>query len=72
MPSVSFWCKCLLKFFTFSGQIVKKAGLIIKPITYEDMSVRERAEALKRTRNGHKQGKGKDKNRSTKKTTARV
>ncbi|KAI3464323.1 hypothetical protein Pfo_020986 [Paulownia fortunei] len=51
-------------------EVVKKSGVIIKPIKYEDMSIRERAEIHKR--NGQNQRKGKDKNRSMKKLTAKV
>ncbi|KAK6129619.1 hypothetical protein DH2020_036629 [Rehmannia glutinosa] len=46
-------------------EVVKRAGVIIKPIAYEDMSARERAEIRKRS-GGKKQGKGKGKNRSMK------
>ncbi|KAL9173485.1 hypothetical protein ABFS82_03G117800 [Erythranthe guttata] len=51
-------------------EVVKRAGLNIKPIQYEDMSVRERVEARKR--DAQKQRNGKDKSRSMKKTTAKV
>ncbi|KAK4391266.1 putative protein C57A7.06 [Sesamum angolense] len=44
-------------------EVVKKAGVIIKPIQYEDMNVRERAETHKH--NGQRQRKAKDKNEST-------
>ncbi|XP_057793654.1 uncharacterized protein LOC131010239 isoform X3 [Salvia miltiorrhiza] len=48
-------------------EVVKKAGVIIKPIEYEDVSVHERGESHKR--NTQKQRKGNDKNRSKKKIT---
>lgn len=63
-----------LEIFNFSifcsihAQVVKKAGVIIKPIQYEDVSVHERGET--QNRNGRKQGKSMDKNRSSKKSTA--
>ncbi|XP_057808764.1 uncharacterized protein LOC131023240 [Salvia miltiorrhiza] len=48
-------------------EVVKKAGVIIKPIEYEDVSDHERGESHKR--NAQKQGKANDKNRSMKKIT---
>ncbi|KAH6834031.1 hypothetical protein C2S53_004833 [Perilla frutescens var. hirtella] len=51
-------------------EVVKKAGVIIKPIQYEDVSVHERGET--RNHNGQKQGKGKDRSRSRKKIAANV
>ncbi|KAL2231844.1 UNVERIFIED_CONTAM: putative protein C57A7.06 [Sesamum indicum] len=51
-------------------EVVKKAGVIIKPIQYEDMNVRERAETHKH--NGQRQRKAKDKNQSMRKKAAKV
>lgn len=51
-------------------EVVKKAGVIIKPIQYEDVSVHERSET--HNRSSQKQGKGKDKSRSRRKITANV
>ncbi|KAL0360031.1 UNVERIFIED_CONTAM: putative protein C57A7.06 [Sesamum radiatum] len=51
-------------------EVVKKAGVIIKPIQYEDMNVHERAETHKH--NGQKQRKAKDKNQSMRKMAAKV
>ncbi|KAL0326381.1 UNVERIFIED_CONTAM: putative protein C57A7.06 [Sesamum radiatum] len=51
-------------------EVVKKAGVIIKPIQYEDMNVRERAETHKH--NGQRQRKAKDKNQSARKMAAKV
>lgn len=63
----SFWCKVLMFYWL---QVVKKAGVIIKPIQYEDMNVRERAEIHKH--NGQRQRKAKDKNQSMRKKAAKV
>ncbi|KAL6512136.1 hypothetical protein OROGR_021733 [Orobanche gracilis] len=49
-------------------EVVKRPGVIIKPISYEDMSIHERAEIHKRS--GQKQRKGKNKSRSARKSTA--
>ncbi|KAL0437911.1 UNVERIFIED_CONTAM: putative protein C57A7.06 [Sesamum latifolium] len=51
-------------------EVVKKSGVIIKPIQYEDMNVHERAETHKH--NGQRQRKAKDKNQSMRKTAAKV
>ncbi|PIN11413.1 hypothetical protein CDL12_15982 [Handroanthus impetiginosus] len=51
-------------------EVVKRAGVIIKPIQYEDMSIHERAE--NRKHNNQKQRKGKDKNRSTKRIATKA
>ncbi|KAK4413376.1 putative protein C57A7.06 [Sesamum alatum] len=52
-------------------EVVKKAGVIIKPIQYEDMNVRERG-AETHKHNGQRQRKAKDKNQSMKKMAAKV
>ncbi|KAL6568971.1 hypothetical protein OROGR_000696 [Orobanche gracilis] len=49
-------------------EVIKRPGVIIKPISYEDMSIHERAEIHKR--NGQKQRIGKDRSGSTRKSTA--
>ncbi|KAL3845670.1 hypothetical protein ACJIZ3_003073 [Penstemon smallii] len=53
-------------------EVVKKAGLIIKPIKYEDMNSRERAQVHKHNGGGERQKKSKDKNRSMKKMATKV
>ncbi|CAA0809862.1 U3 ribonucleoprotein (Utp) family protein [Striga hermonthica] len=51
-------------------EVVTTPGVIIKPISYEDISVRDKAEFLKFS--GQKQRKGKGKNRPAKKLTSKA